>query len=143
MVRVNCAAIPLALIESELFGHEKGAFTGALGRQIGRFEVADGSTIFLDEIGELPAEVQVKLLRTARRAAAGAHIAIGTTTLHAGEWTVHPNDADVTAIADVVPTAMATKRSSGVQGSNVAPRLDAYVASGGPFGTTIRVCSVG
>src|SRR6185436_6773237 len=63
MVRVNCAAIPTALIESELFGHEKGAFTGALVRQTGRFEVADGSTMFLDEIGELPAEVQVKLLR--------------------------------------------------------------------------------
>jgi len=63
MVRVNCAAIPTTLIESELFGHEKGAFTGALVRQTGRFEVADGSTIFLDEIGELPADVQVKLLR--------------------------------------------------------------------------------
>ena len=63
MVRVNCAAIPSALIESELFGREKGAYTGALTRQIGRFEVADGSTIFLDEIGELPADVQVKLLR--------------------------------------------------------------------------------
>jgi formate hydrogenlyase transcriptional activator len=63
MVRVNCAAIPATLIESELFGHEKGAFTGALTRQIGRFEVADGSTIFLDEIGELSNEMQVKLLR--------------------------------------------------------------------------------
>jgi formate hydrogenlyase transcriptional activator len=63
MVRVNCAAIPSALIESELFGREKGAYTGALSRQIGRFEVADGSTIFLDEIGELPEDVQVKLLR--------------------------------------------------------------------------------
>ena len=63
MVRVSCAAIPSALIESELFGREKGAYTGALARQIGRFEVADGSTIFLDEIGELPADVQVKLLR--------------------------------------------------------------------------------
>ena len=63
MVRVNCAAIPTALIESELFGRERGAYTGALSRQIGRFEVADGSTIFLDEIGELPLEVQVKLLR--------------------------------------------------------------------------------
>jgi PAS domain S-box-containing protein len=63
MVRVNCAAIPATLIESELFGREKGAFTGALARQIGRFEVADHSTIFLDEIGDLPAEVQVKLLR--------------------------------------------------------------------------------
>jgi formate hydrogenlyase transcriptional activator len=63
MVRVNCAAIPTALIESELFGRERGAYTGALSRQLGRFEVADGSTIFLDEVGELPLEVQVKLLR--------------------------------------------------------------------------------
>jgi PAS domain S-box-containing protein len=63
MVRVNCAAIPATLIESELFGREKGAFTGALTRQAGRFELADHSTIFLDEIGDLPAEVQVKLLR--------------------------------------------------------------------------------
>ena len=63
MVRVNCAAIPSTLIESELFGREKGAFTGALTRQIGRFELADHSTIFLDEIGDLPPEVQVKLLR--------------------------------------------------------------------------------
>ncbi len=63
MVRVNCAAIPATLIESELFGREKGAFTGAFARQIGRFELADRSTIFLDEIGDLPAEVQVKLLR--------------------------------------------------------------------------------
>jgi transcriptional regulator with GAF, ATPase, and Fis domain len=63
MVRVNCAAIPATLIESELFGREKGAFTGALTRQIGRFELADHSTIFLDEIGDLPTEVQVKLLR--------------------------------------------------------------------------------
>ncbi len=63
MVRTNCAAIPSTLIESELFGREKGAFTGALARQIGRFELASGSTLFLDEIGDLPADVQVKLLR--------------------------------------------------------------------------------
>jgi len=63
MVRVNCAAIPATLIESELFGREKGAFTDALTRQLGRFELADQSTIFLDEIGDLPAEVQIKLLR--------------------------------------------------------------------------------
>ena len=63
MVRVNCAAIPSTLIESELFGREKGAFTGALARQMGRFELADQSTIFLDEIGDLPPDVQVKLLR--------------------------------------------------------------------------------
>jgi transcriptional regulator with GAF, ATPase, and Fis domain len=63
MVRVNCAAIPATLIESELFGREKGAFTDAIARQIGRFELADQSTIFLDEIGDLPGDVQVKLLR--------------------------------------------------------------------------------
>ena len=63
MVRVNCAAIPETLIESELFGREKGAYTGALSRQVGRFEVAHGSTLFLDEVSELPPAVQVKLLR--------------------------------------------------------------------------------
>jgi transcriptional regulator with GAF, ATPase, and Fis domain len=63
MVRVNCSAIPSTLMESELFGREKGAYTGALARQIGRFELADRSTIFLDEIGDLPPDVQVKLLR--------------------------------------------------------------------------------
>jgi len=62
-IRVNCAAIPTALIASELFGHEKGAFTGALQRHLGRFELADGGTIFLDEIGELPTETQSALLR--------------------------------------------------------------------------------
>jgi formate hydrogenlyase transcriptional activator len=62
-IRVNCAAIPPSLIASELFGHEKGAFTGALQRRLGRFEAADGGTIFLDEIGELPPEAQVTLLR--------------------------------------------------------------------------------
>jgi formate hydrogenlyase transcriptional activator len=63
MVRVNCAAIPTALLESELFGRERGAYTGALSRQPGRFEVANGSTIFLDEIGELPLDAQAKILR--------------------------------------------------------------------------------
>jgi PAS domain S-box-containing protein len=63
LVKVNCAALSPTLIESELFGHEKGSFTGALGRKAGRFELADGATIFLDEIGELPIELQPKLLR--------------------------------------------------------------------------------
>ncbi|HEY7635969.1 MAG TPA: sigma 54-interacting transcriptional regulator [Gemmatimonadales bacterium] len=62
-IRVNCAAIPPSLIASELFGHEKGAFTGATQRRLGRFEAADGGTIFLDEVGELPAETQIALLR--------------------------------------------------------------------------------
>jgi PAS domain S-box-containing protein len=63
LVKVNCGALSASLIESELFGHEKGAFTGASARKIGRFELADGATIFLDEIGDLPSELQVKLLR--------------------------------------------------------------------------------
>lgn len=63
MIKVNCAALPAALIETELFGHEKGAYTGALSSRIGRFEAANGSTIFLDEIGELPLDLQSKLLR--------------------------------------------------------------------------------
>jgi PAS domain S-box-containing protein len=63
MVTINCASLPPTLIESELFGREKGAFTGAMSRMMGRFEIADGSTLFLDEIGDLPLEIQAKLLR--------------------------------------------------------------------------------
>ncbi|MDB4923246.1 sigma-54 dependent transcriptional regulator [Mucilaginibacter sp.] len=63
MIVVNCAALPASLIESELFGHEKGSFTGATDKRIGKFEQADGGTIFLDEIGELPSDLQVKFLR--------------------------------------------------------------------------------
>jgi formate hydrogenlyase transcriptional activator len=63
LIKLNCAALPSGLVESELFGHEKGAFSGAISRRVGRFELAHGGTIFLDEIGEVPIEVQVKLLR--------------------------------------------------------------------------------
>jgi formate hydrogenlyase transcriptional activator len=63
MIKVNCAALPAHLIESELFGHERGSFTGAIERRIGKFEQANGGTLFLDEIGEMPSDLQVKLLR--------------------------------------------------------------------------------
>ena len=63
LVKLNCAALPLSLVESELFGHEKGSFTGATALRKGRFEIADGGTLFLDEVGELPLELQAKLLR--------------------------------------------------------------------------------
>ena len=63
LIKINCAALPAGLVESELFGHEKGAFTGAIARRTGRFELADGGSIFLDEIGELPSDTQAKLLR--------------------------------------------------------------------------------
>ena len=79
LVTVNCAALPPTLIESELFGHEKGAFTGAVARKLGRFELAHGGTLFLDEIGELPFELQAKLLRVLQE---GEFERVGSTVTH-------------------------------------------------------------
>jgi DNA-binding NtrC family response regulator len=76
LITVNCAALPAGLVESELFGHEKGAFTGAVQRRLGRFEAADGGTLFLDEIGDLPLEAQAKLLRVLEH---GAFERLGST----------------------------------------------------------------
>ena len=87
MITVNCGAIPSNLVESELFGHEKGAFTGAFDRKIGKFQDADGGTIFLDEVGELPLEAQVKLLRVLQ---SGEVQPIGAR---------HPREVDVRVIA--------------------------------------------
>ena len=75
-IKLNCAAIPLGLLESELFGHEKGAFTGAVARKMGRFEAANGGTLFLDEIGDIPLELQAKLLRVLQE---GEFERLGTT----------------------------------------------------------------
>ncbi len=87
MIKVNCAALPATLIETELFGHEKGAYTGAAARHVGRFEAANGSTIFLDEIGELPLDLQSKLLRVLQE---GQFERLGSTK---------PIDIDVRVIA--------------------------------------------
>jgi formate hydrogenlyase transcriptional activator len=87
MVKVNCAALPPTLMESELFGREKGAYTGAVSREAGRFEIADGSTLFLDEVGELPLELQSKLLRVLQE---GQYERVGSS---------RPRTADVRIIA--------------------------------------------
>ena len=94
MVQVNCAALPAALIESELFGREKGAYTGALSRQQGRFEAAHGSTLFLDEIGELPLDLQAKLLRVLQD---GQFERLGSpTTLHVNVRIIAATNRDLT-----------------------------------------------
>ena len=99
MVRVNCAALPAGLVEAELFGREKGAFTGSLARQIGRFELADASTILLDEVGELPLELQSKLLRVLQN---GEFERVGgTTTIRVDTRIIAATNRDLArAVAD-------------------------------------------
>jgi transcriptional regulator with GAF, ATPase, and Fis domain len=93
LVTVNCASLPPTLIESELFGREKGAYTGALTKMIGRFEIADGSTLFLDEIGELPLELQSKLLRVIEE---GNFERLGSTkTLHVNVRIIAATNRDI------------------------------------------------
>ena len=98
LVKVNCAALPAGLIESELFGHEKGAFTGATARKVGRFELANGGTIFLDEIGDLPLELQAKLLRVLQE---------GELERVGGNCTIHVNVRVIAATNRNLPDSIA------------------------------------
>jgi len=103
---VNCAAIPSGLIASELFGHERGAFTGAVQRRQGRFELADGGTVFLDEVGELPAETQIMLLRVLQerefeRVGGSGPVRVNVRVIAATNRDLHAAVADGTFRADL------------------------------------------
>ena len=98
LIKVNCAAIPKDLVESELFGYEKGAFTGAVGSKPGRFELADGGTLFLDEIGEVPVEMQVKLLRALQESE--FERVGGIRTIHVNVRLITATNRDLMALID-------------------------------------------
>ena len=108
LVKVNCAALPAGLAESELFGHERGAFTGAVARKIGRFELADRGTIFLDEIGDLPLDMQVKLLRVLQE---GEFERIGgTRTMTVNVRVIAATNRDLKQALNVFPVTMPSLR---------------------------------
>jgi transcriptional regulator with GAF, ATPase, and Fis domain len=119
-VKLNCAAIPLGLLESELFGHERGAFTGAVARKVGRFEAADRGTLFLDEIGDIPLELQAKLLRVLQE---GEFERLGSTqTLRADVRLVAATNHNKCSVPCLVERDSALEKQSGLKSTSTSQR---------------------